>query len=78
MVVSAVVAMDVASTAVAASVVVVAAVNKAADENLDRIDIGNSILRFGDTGMARSQIGRGLMEVGSRRKSRFGDRHTTT
>ncbi|MCC8962731.1 hypothetical protein H8A95_10530 [Bradyrhizobium sp. Pear76] len=67
-----------ASTAVAASVVVLATVNNVADENLDRIDIGNSILRFGETGMARSRIGRGLMEVGSRRKPRFGDPYTTT
>ncbi|MCC8979423.1 hypothetical protein [Bradyrhizobium acaciae] len=67
-----------ASTAVAANVVVLATVNNVADENLDRIDIGNSILRFGDTGMARSPIGRGRMEVGSTGKSRFGDGDTTT
>ncbi len=54
MVVSAVVATVVASTAAAANAVVLATVNNVADDNLDRIDIGNSILRFGKTGMARS------------------------
>ncbi|GAB7001596.1 hypothetical protein JCM18382A_63640 [Bradyrhizobium sp. 17-4] len=55
MVVSAVVATVVASTAAAADAVVLATVSNVTDENLDRIDIGNSILRFGETGMARSQ-----------------------
>lgn len=54
MFVSAVVATDVTRIAVAANVVVVAAARMAAEDNRDRIDMGISILRLGETGMARS------------------------
>ncbi|WP_342728315.1 hypothetical protein AAFG07_17290 [Bradyrhizobium sp. B097] len=43
-----------ASTAAAATTVLPATVNNAAADNLDRIDIANSILRFGETGMVRA------------------------